>query len=73
MSDLSQCPDCGRHCQVSQATNGAFFILCPNVCREADALMFRFFREDKIEPRWRRRGAYMLVRLNSRLRGDDWK
>jgi len=40
--------------------------------RQADALMFRFFREDKVEPRWRRRGAYKLVRLNSRLRGDDW-
>ena len=40
--------------------------------RQADALMFRFFREDNIEPRWRRRGAYKLVRLNSRLRGDDW-
>ena len=40
--------------------------------READALMFRFFREDNIEPRWRRRGAFKLVRLNSRLRGDDW-
>lgn len=40
--------------------------------RDADRLFFRILREDGVEPRWLRRGAFKLVRLWSRLKGDKW-
>jgi len=40
--------------------------------KQFDSLFFRFLREDCVEPRWRRRGAYKAVRAWSKLNGDSW-
>ena len=45
----------------------------PFTREQADKLFFRIMREKGIKPRWLRRWAYKLVRLNSRLKGDRWR
>lgn len=40
--------------------------------RQADCLFCRIMREDGVEPRWLRRGAFQAVRAWSLIKGDKW-